>query len=354
MYLSTGRLVNGSPCDRIDMVIKDLDLEPKIDDMMSLSRWKELSKEISGDGSRGETLKPIASLMLIRILGPKSVERASVLHQPDGVRSKGAKSFPLGTSMNPGRNGVAIFLTPSSSLGFFRSSNLTADPDAVSMIQTVSHLSPDMVENIQTVSLEPGEVKDGALPSVLVVAWNTQEENVVQSSTNLTASKSRPGVSFASLLKDKSKHKGLNFYTLITQSKNKADVAVPLESICVVFGLIQEECPKNPGLGVAKNVKKPSQTSRGVLVGSKVGFKPVKEYRLVFKKPTANSGDNDMACSMVTYTVGFGTKSLLEQWTDSYVNGDYDEDPYDDDMYEGQDLPNKLQDICDNLYIRVL
>nr|GEV01186.1 hypothetical protein [Tanacetum cinerariifolium] len=162
-------------------------------------------------------------------------------------------------------------------------------------------------------------------------------------------------------------------------------------------------------LGVAKNVKKPSQTSRGASVGLKVGFKPAKEYRLDSKRPTANSGnkkkgveptkedsnsnpfdvlnlvdyedefgtngglqiwliiweimivmmrfcsgDNDMACSMVTYTVGFGTKSLLKQWTDFYVNGDYDEDPYDDDMYEGQDLPNKLQDICDNLYIRVL
>ncbi|GJU27877.1 hypothetical protein Tco_1166498 [Tanacetum coccineum] len=41
-------------------------------------------------------------------------------------------------------------------LGFFGSSNLTADPDAVSMIQTASHLSPDTVENIQTASPEPG------------------------------------------------------------------------------------------------------------------------------------------------------------------------------------------------------
>ncbi|GJX46259.1 hypothetical protein Tco_0271449 [Tanacetum coccineum] len=32
--LTTGRLVNGSSCDRIDMVIKNLDLEPKIDAMM--------------------------------------------------------------------------------------------------------------------------------------------------------------------------------------------------------------------------------------------------------------------------------------------------------------------------------
>nr|GEU67566.1 reverse transcriptase domain-containing protein [Tanacetum cinerariifolium] len=33
--------------------------------------------------------------------------------------------------------------------------------------------------------------------------------------------------------------------------------------------------------------------------------------------------------------VGFGTQSLLEQWRDSYGNSDYDEDPYDDNMYEG-------------------
>ncbi|GKG32102.1 hypothetical protein Tco_0427052, partial [Tanacetum coccineum] len=32
--LTTGRLVNGSSCDRIDMVIKNLDLEPKVDAMM--------------------------------------------------------------------------------------------------------------------------------------------------------------------------------------------------------------------------------------------------------------------------------------------------------------------------------
>ncbi|GKE67591.1 hypothetical protein Tco_1521752, partial [Tanacetum coccineum] len=72
--LATGCLVNGSPCDRIDMIMKDLDLEPNIYAMMrdfleSPSWWKELSKETSskiltsGDGSRGETFKPIASLV---------------------------------------------------------------------------------------------------------------------------------------------------------------------------------------------------------------------------------------------------------------------------------------------------
>nr|GEV19701.1 hypothetical protein [Tanacetum cinerariifolium] len=46
-------------------------------------------------------------------------------------------------------------------------------------------------------------------------------------------------------------------------------------------------------------------------------------------------------------------KSLLEQWTESYENGDYGYEPYDDDMYEGQDIPEKLQAICDILDIAV-
>ncbi|GJY71356.1 RNA-directed DNA polymerase, eukaryota, reverse transcriptase zinc-binding domain protein [Tanacetum coccineum] len=233
-------------------------------------------------------------------------------------------------------------------------------------------------------------------------------------------------------------------------------------SCCKVFGHNQEECPKNIGLGVAKNFKKPSQTSRGVSVGSKVGFKPHKEYRPVPKKPTASSSgnkkigveptnevsnsnpfevlnsvdndvelgtnegttnlvnnganssgssfmnvknsstsntpiidkirkfedllisgqailvneadnslkkveclgdydsedevasvDNDVARFMALERVGFDTQSLLEQWRDSYGNGDYDEDPYDADMYEGQDLSQEIQAICDNLDIRI-
>ncbi|GKA99020.1 hypothetical protein Tco_0826957, partial [Tanacetum coccineum] len=44
--------------------------------------------------------------------------------------------------------------------------------------------------------------------------------------------------------------------------------------------------------GEKKTVKKPSQTSRGVPVGSKMGFKPQKEYRPVPKKPNASSSGN--------------------------------------------------------------
>ncbi|GKA23640.1 retrotransposon protein, putative, ty1-copia subclass [Tanacetum coccineum] len=46
------------------------------------------------------------------------------------------------------------------------------------------------------------------------------------------------------------------------------------------------------GTGEKKIVKKPSQTSRGVSVGPKIGFKPQKEYRHVPKKPTVSSSGN--------------------------------------------------------------
>ncbi|GJR10370.1 hypothetical protein Tco_0793022 [Tanacetum coccineum] len=66
-------MIDGSPCGGIDMVIKDMNLQPKIDAMMrdflDPSRWKELSKETSSkilpyeDGSSWKTFKPIASLI---------------------------------------------------------------------------------------------------------------------------------------------------------------------------------------------------------------------------------------------------------------------------------------------------
>ncbi|GJY69230.1 hypothetical protein Tco_0472212 [Tanacetum coccineum] len=71
--LATGSAVNFTLKMNGDMIIENLDLEPKIDamvrDFLDPSRWKELSKETSskilpsGDGSRGETFKPIASLI---------------------------------------------------------------------------------------------------------------------------------------------------------------------------------------------------------------------------------------------------------------------------------------------------
>nr|GEW07195.1 hypothetical protein [Tanacetum cinerariifolium] len=53
------------------------------------------------------------------------------------------------------------------------------------------------------------------------------------------------------------------------------------------------------------------------------------------------SVDNDMD-KFLANKDGYGTQSLLEQWTESYKNGDYGYDPYDNDMYEGQDIIEPL------------
>ncbi|GJW71741.1 putative RNA-directed DNA polymerase [Tanacetum coccineum] len=67
----------------------------------------------------------------------------------------------------------------------------------------------------------------------------------------------------------------------------------PRCACCKIFGHVQDECPKKIDSGMAKNLKKPSQSPRGVLVGLKVGFKPAKQvYRTVFKKTNANTSEN--------------------------------------------------------------
>ncbi|GJT38091.1 hypothetical protein Tco_0937956 [Tanacetum coccineum] len=114
------------------------------------------------------------------------------------------------------------------------------------------------------------------------------------------------------------------------------------------------------------NLKKPSQAPRGVSVGPKVGFKPTKQaYRAVPKQTNANTrgGRNKdveppkegKPVEKFDYSGNHDSEGLhLLITKESYVNGDYDFDPYDDDMYEGQDIPDKIQDICNNLDIKVL
>nr|GEU95509.1 hypothetical protein [Tanacetum cinerariifolium] len=119
-----------------------------------------------------------------------------------------------------------------------------------------------------------------------------------------------------------------------------------------VFGYTQEEFPKNIA---AKNLKKPSQTSRGVLVGPKVGFKPHKEYRPILKKPTASS--SDLLISGQAILMGKAGNHLKKV----ECPGDYESEDevasVDNDMAHSmpseRDLPQEIQAICDNLDIRV-
>nr|GEU54319.1 hypothetical protein [Tanacetum cinerariifolium] len=142
--------------------------------------------------------------------------------------------------------------------------------------------------------------------------------------------------------------------------------------------------------GEAKYVKRPSQVPKCVLVCPKVGFKPAKQvFKPVSKKHIASTSGNkkkdveptkenvetsspsntpivdkirkfekliiDRKDTLVDDEVNviFGTNSLLEQRRDSYENAIYYYDPNEDDIYDGQEIPGKIQSICDKLDIKV-
>ncbi|GKC50179.1 hypothetical protein Tco_1072924, partial [Tanacetum coccineum] len=69
---------------------------------------------------------------------------------------------------------------------------------------------------------------------------------------------------------------------IISMSAKAAAMVVPIGGALTD---VVVECPKNIGSDVAKNLNNSSQAPRGVLVGHKFGFKPVKQvYRHVSKK----------------------------------------------------------------------
>ncbi|GJW73774.1 copia protein [Tanacetum coccineum] len=119
----------------------------------------------------------------------------------------------------------------------------------------------------------------------------------------------------------------------------------PRCSSCKVFAHIHKECTKNNGAGEKKTVKKPSQTSRGVPVGPKIGKlrlldndgNPLVPTGIVESNSEVEVVFDEIANLRISTSgkdgsdKGYGTNSLLEQWRDFYPdNNDYD--PYDDDM----------------------
>ncbi|GKB24376.1 hypothetical protein Tco_0863777 [Tanacetum coccineum] len=245
--------------------------------------------------------------------------------------------------------------------------------------------------------------------------------------------------------------KSVNFHTLITSVRNGADVVVPLESIRATSeqfantaydfflgkrlalrmdrpsyarAIIELRadvelnntiaCLKNLSLDVAKNLKNLRQAARGVPVGSKVGFKRVKQvYRHVLKNTVNTSGkkkqnavsrqgvsnsnpfdalnsiknDDDLDkidklkrqiidCklmfvhddgNLLVPTGNVDSESEVEvvkqNRDDNYdlycwnngrkQNRDDNYDLYDDDVYESNDMTDLLEAICDDLDITV-
>ncbi|GKB12630.1 hypothetical protein Tco_0846553 [Tanacetum coccineum] len=61
--------------------------------------------------------------------------------------------------------------------------------------------------------------------------------------------------------------------------------------------------------------------------------------------------ENEISSFCASKGIGYGPKSLWEQWRDTAVDDEYE--PYDDDMYEGREIPKNIQNICDNFDIKV-
>ncbi|GJS84132.1 putative RNA-directed DNA polymerase [Tanacetum coccineum] len=159
----------------------------------------------------------------------------------------------------------------------------------------------------------------------------------------------------------------------------------PMCTCCKIFSHVVDECPKNIGLDVAKNLKNPIHAPRGVPVGPKMGFKLVKQvYIHVSKKNNAHSCGNkkkhvkanydgpsffNVGSSSTNTTPIVDKNDKLERLIidgkitiaddegkplekvdysgdhyseETYRNADYDDDPYDDDMYKGQEIPDNI------------
>ncbi|GKC69954.1 hypothetical protein Tco_1115837 [Tanacetum coccineum] len=132
----------------------------------------------------------------------------------------------------------------------------------------------------------------------------------------------------------------------------RADVELK-DNIVVAMPKIAREGHYTCNIYVEYEWKPPRKPNASSSANKKKGVEPTIEFKDLLSSGQAILMDDARNPLKKVEFLGFGTQSLLEQWRDSYGNGDYGEDPYDDDMYEGQDLPQDIQAICDNLDIRI-
>nr|GEY24110.1 hypothetical protein [Tanacetum cinerariifolium] len=174
----------------------------------------------------------------------------------------------------------------------------------------------DDTMNTDTPSGGASAVQEGVTPYVVDMTGEVEKQNSLDDNTTLesflplfapipTEAGSVLGKSSYANVTGKPSRKKLNIRTLFTSEGNEIDVVVPgrssyarvmielradvelKDNIVVVMPKITREVA-----GKKKTTKKPSQNSRGVSVGPKIGFKPQKEYRHVPKKPNANPSGN--------------------------------------------------------------
>ncbi|GKA15516.1 hypothetical protein Tco_0695263, partial [Tanacetum coccineum] len=92
-----------------------------------------------------------------------------------------------------------------------------------------------------------------------------------------------------------------------------------------VCGHVLEECLKNISAGATKNLKKTSQTPKGIPVGQKMGFKPKQVYQPISKKSTANTcgkkTNNSKSTKEVSKSNPFEVLTSIDNHVDLGTNG---------------------------------
>ncbi|GJT07354.1 ribonuclease H-like domain-containing protein [Tanacetum coccineum] len=131
----------------------------------------------------------------------------------------------------------------------------------------------------------------------------------------------------------------------------------PRCSTCLIFSHSPTNCLKVAPIRVVNQKDKgKGQTSgaddEGFIEVKKMGRKPLEKVHYpvnLDSNDEVEPVENEMASFLASksMSVGYGPKILLEQWRESNVDDDYD--PYDDDMYEGHEIPDNIQTIYDNL-----
>ncbi|GKB27264.1 hypothetical protein Tco_0866665 [Tanacetum coccineum] len=201
---------------------------------------------------------------------------------------------------------------------------------------------------------------------------------------NSTPIRSGP-TSYAKLVIGESSRKDVKFRTLISPTGNKADVAIPLESIRAIserfanttYGFFLGKWVACPGrssyarvmieLRTDEELKDTIVVDMPKLVSEGFNMCTVRvEYE--WKRPRPVSNKNGASTSgkkkqaevsrqenslVLTGTVDRGliTNCLLGTWRETKQDDDYD--PYNDDLYESHDMSDHLQAICDDLDIMV-
>ncbi|GJW66963.1 hypothetical protein Tco_0121387 [Tanacetum coccineum] len=241
-----------------------------------------------------------------------------------------------------------------------------------------------------------GDIGKGSIPTLdfsVPTVDNTQEGNVGKTPISSTVVLNIGTIliiftdsttivsptSYAILVTSEPVRKSVNFLTLLAPARNKADDAISLESIRAIRiskstgkKANSDEFPSDHGVF---NVASSNTSTTMIVERFDKLEKQIIEGKLTLveddEKPlpkvvSTDNADSDsevedvvddhagfmaLTCLKCDDDSEYGTNCLLVQWRSTKPDDDYD--PYDDDLYDSDDMSENLQAICDDIDIPV-